>query len=61
MYIAAQMLGAMFGTFLVWLSYRLHFDATDDKDLKLAVFLYCTGNQEPVKQLYFQNSSAHLC
>jgi glycerol uptake facilitator protein len=41
LYIAAQMLGAMFGSFLVWLSYHQHFDATDDKDLKLAVF--CTG------------------
>ena len=41
LYIAAQMLGAMFGSFLVWISYRQHFDATDDKDLKLAVF--CTG------------------
>lgn len=40
-YIAAQMLGAMFGTFLVWLSYRQHFDATEDADLKLAVF--CTA------------------
>jgi len=40
-YIAAQMMGAMFGTLLVWLSYRQHFDSTDDKDLKLAVF--CTA------------------
>ncbi|MDP1677800.1 MAG: MIP/aquaporin family protein [Bacteroidota bacterium] len=43
MYILAQMLGAMFGAFLVWLSYKQHFDATDNKDLKLAVF--CTGPQ----------------
>jgi glycerol uptake facilitator protein len=43
MYILAQMLGAMFGSFLVWLSYKQHFDATDNKDLKLAVF--CTGPQ----------------
>jgi glycerol uptake facilitator protein len=41
LYIAAQMLGAMFGSFLVWLSYRQHFDATDNSDLKLAVF--CTA------------------
>ena len=38
LYITAQFLGAMFGTLLVWLSYRQHFDATEDKDLKLAVF-----------------------
>jgi len=43
MYMLAQMLGAMFGAFLVWLSYKQHFDATDNKDLKLAVF--CTGPQ----------------
>ncbi|MFA5834152.1 MAG: MIP/aquaporin family protein [Bacteroidota bacterium] len=41
MYILAQMLGAMFGAFLVWLSYKQHFDATENKDLQLAVF--CTG------------------
>lgn len=41
LYIAAQMLGAMFGSLLVWLSYRQHFDATEDKDLKLAAF--CTA------------------
>lgn len=38
MYVAAQMLGAMFGAFLVWVAYKNHFDATEDADLKLAVF-----------------------
>ncbi len=38
LYITAQLLGAMFGSLLVWISYRQHFDATEDKDLKLAVF-----------------------
>ena len=41
MYICAQMLGAMFGALLVWLAYKKHFDATEDADLKLAVF--CTA------------------
>ena len=41
LYITAQMLGAMFGAFWVWVSYRQHFDATDDKDLKMAAF--CTA------------------
>ena len=41
LYIGAQMLGAMFGSLLVWLSYRQHFDETENKDLKLAVF--CTA------------------
>ncbi|MCK9410416.1 MAG: MIP/aquaporin family protein [Bacteriovoracaceae bacterium] len=43
MYILAQMLGAMFGALLVWLSYKQHFDVTENKDLQLAVF--CTGPQ----------------
>ncbi|PWT98582.1 MAG: aquaporin [Bacteroidetes bacterium] len=40
-YVAAQFIGAMFGAFVVWLTYRHHFDATADADSKLAVF--CTG------------------
>lgn len=40
-YIAAQMLGAMLGAFIVWLAYRQHFDATDDPATKLGVF--CTS------------------
>ncbi len=38
MYIAAQMLGAMAGSFLAWLTYRHHFEQTADADAKLAVF-----------------------
>ena len=41
LYICAQLLGAMFGAFLVWIAYKKHFDATQDADLKLAVF--CTS------------------
>jgi glycerol uptake facilitator protein len=41
MYVAAQLLGAMFGAFLVWVAYKKHFDATIDADHKLAVF--CTA------------------
>lgn len=37
-YMCAQLLGAMFGAFLVWVAYKKHFDATDDSDAKLAVF-----------------------
>jgi glycerol uptake facilitator protein len=40
-YIAGQLAGAFTGSVLVWISYKQHFDATDDKDGKLAVF--CTG------------------
>lgn len=40
-YIPAQILGAMCGSFLAWLSYYKHFDEGNDPDLMLAVF--CTG------------------
>jgi glycerol uptake facilitator protein len=41
--IVAQMLGGALGAALVWLQYKSHFEMTDDRDLKLAVF--CTGPQ----------------
>lgn len=41
LYIIAQVLGAMFGSLLVWISYRLHYNATEDKDLIKATF--CTA------------------
>jgi glycerol uptake facilitator protein len=41
MYIAAQFAGAMTGSFLMWLAYKQHFDATTDTEVKLAIF--CTG------------------
>ncbi|RDC57620.1 aquaporin family protein [Pedobacter chinensis] len=37
-YILAQLSGAMVGSFLVWLIYKDHFDATEDKGLKAAPF-----------------------
>ncbi len=37
-YIAAQFAGAFTGAVIVWLAYKQHFTATEDKDLKLAVF-----------------------
>ena len=40
-YIAAQLLGAMAGATMVWITYRQHFSQTDNADAKLAVF--CTG------------------
>lgn len=40
-YITAQLLGAMAGSFVAWLCFRLHFGVTADADAKLAVF--CTG------------------
>lgn len=40
-YLAGQLLGAMAGAFLVWVTYRQHFEKTTDANAKLAVF--CTG------------------
>ncbi|WP_111706511.1 MIP/aquaporin family protein [Lutibacter citreus] len=37
-YIAGEMIGAMLGSFLVWVFYRDHFNATDDEGGKLACF-----------------------
>ncbi|SDZ95295.1 glycerol uptake facilitator protein [Flavobacterium gillisiae] len=37
-YIIAQMIGAMLGAFLVWLSHKDHFAATEDEAGKLACF-----------------------
>lgn len=41
LYIGAQMLGAMIGQIMVWLSYRDHYDATTDSGLIQATF--CTS------------------
>ncbi|MGN6439916.1 MAG: MIP/aquaporin family protein [Agriterribacter sp.] len=45
MYILAQFIGAFIGSFAMWISYRQHFDATQNPDLKLAVF--CTAPAIP--------------
>lgn len=37
-YIAAQTIGAIIGSFLVWVVYRDHFNSTSDPDTQLAVF-----------------------
>src|SRR6478609_6313873 len=37
-YMTAQMLGAMAGSFLVWLMYRDHFNRTTEAGLQLAAF-----------------------
>lgn len=37
-YITAQFAGGIAGAAIVWLAYKQHFDETEDKDLKLAVF-----------------------
>jgi glycerol uptake facilitator protein len=37
-YVAAQMVGALFGAILVWLAYLPHWPLTEDSGMKLAVF-----------------------
>lgn len=41
LFIAAQLIGSMIGSFLVWIVYRDHFNATDDPACQLSVF--CTA------------------
>ncbi|MGH7491501.1 MAG: MIP/aquaporin family protein [bacterium] len=43
LYMVAQMTGAALGAFLVWVQYKSHFDNTEGKSVKLAVF--CTSPQ----------------
>lgn len=50
-YIAAQLLGAMLGSFLVWLVYKRHFDATADTGTQLAVFCTRPAIRNPVDNL----------
>jgi glycerol uptake facilitator protein len=40
-YLIGEFVGAFLGAVVVWLAYYQHFEATDNADLKLAVF--CTG------------------
>lgn len=40
-YILAQLIGAMAGSFLMWLAYKKHFDEVNDADAMMAIF--CTA------------------
>ncbi|HVI49526.1 MAG TPA: MIP/aquaporin family protein [Chitinophaga sp.] len=48
-FIAAQMLGAMTGMFLVWYNYKDHLDATADSGLQRAVFCTDPAIYNPVR------------
>lgn len=54
-YIAAQMIGAMLGAFLVWLMYYDHFQRTNNPGAVLAVF--CTG---PAVRNYISNIASEI-
>lgn len=52
LFIAAQLLGAMLGAFLVWLVYKPHFDLTEDGASQLAVFSTGPAIRQPVANLF---------
>lgn len=51
LYFAGQILGAITGSFLVWLTYRQHFTSTDDAGAKLACFATGPAIRNPVQNL----------
>src|SRR5687767_10872333 len=51
LYFGGQMLGAMTGAFLVWLTYRQHFMATEDAAAKLACFATGPAIRNPFQNL----------
>ena len=50
-YIAAQFAGAIAGAIIVWVAYKQHFDETENKDLKLAVFCTAPAIRNPLFNL----------
>ena len=50
-YIAAQLTGAFTGAVIAWIAYKLHFDETTDKGLKLAVFSTGPAIRNPLYNL----------
>ena len=50
-YILAQFAGAITGAIVVWVAYKQHFDSTDDKDTKLAVFCTAPAIRSPFHNL----------
>lgn len=50
-YIAGQFIGAMIGALIVWVTYRQHFNETEDKSLQLAVFCNAPAINSPVNNL----------
>ncbi|MBS1946452.1 MAG: aquaporin family protein [Bacteroidetes bacterium] len=51
-YIVAQILGAMIGAFIIWVTYRQHFNETDNADAKLAVFSTGPAIRNPIDNLF---------
>lgn len=51
-YILAQIIGSIIGSFLMWLVYRDHFNSTSDPDLQLAVFSTSPAIQNRIFNLF---------
>jgi glycerol uptake facilitator protein len=51
-YVLGQFLGAMLGALVVWLFYKDHFDASDDKDAKKAIFCTAPAIRNPMNNLF---------
>lgn len=51
-YVLAQFAGAITGAIVVWIAYKQHFDSSDDKDRKLAVFCTAPAIRSPVYNLF---------
>lgn len=47
-YLIAQMAGAFTGAVITWITYKKHFDHTENKDLKLAVFSTAPAIRNPL-------------
>ena len=50
-YLGAEMLGAMTGSLVAWICFRLHFAATPDANAKLAVFSTAPAIRSPLDNL----------
>ena len=50
-YLSAQFAGAFLGAIIVWLSYKNHFDSTNNSDLKLAVFCTSPAIRKPLNNI----------
>lgn len=50
-YLAGQLLGGMLGGFFVWLTYRQHFNETEDAATKLGVFSTSASIKSPVDNI----------
>ena len=51
-YILAQISGAMVGSFLVWIMYKDHFDATEEQGLKAAPFATAPAIRNNISNLF---------